>query len=100
MRTLRCHCLLATARFRCLRRAACGLVKHLLRPPPPALGHPGNGKPPLSLLVITGVDAKDLAEGEIMLGSLDDPDLIAGAHLTLDDYAQVRPGAHRLAEAA
>src|SRR5262247_3319901 len=100
MKTLRCHCHLATARFRCICGAAFGLLKQLSRPPLPALGHPGNGQQPLGLLAITGVDAKYLADGESMSGSLDDPDLISGAHLTLDDYAQVSPGAHRLAEAA
>ncbi|HJY88214.1 MAG TPA: hypothetical protein VKE24_15380, partial [Candidatus Acidoferrales bacterium] len=35
-----------------------------------------------------------------MIGSLDYPDLISGAHITLDDYSQVSPGPQRLGEAA
>ena len=50
-----------------------------IRPPPPALGHPGNRKQPLGFIAITGVDAKYISDGEIMIGSLDDPDLISGA---------------------
>src|SRR5215831_17266862 len=100
MRKLRCHCHLATSRFLCIRGAAFGLLKQLIRPPPPALGHPGNGKQSLGLIAITGVDAKYLSNGEIMSGSLDYPHLISGTHLTLDDYAQVSPGSQRLGEAA
>src|SRR5262245_57476557 len=100
MRKLRCHCHLATSRFRGIRGAVFSLLKRLIRPPPPALGHPGNGKQPLGLIAITGVDAKYLSDGEIMIGSLDYPNLISGAHLTLDDYSQVSPGSQRLGETA
>jgi hypothetical protein len=44
------------------------------------------------LLAITGVDAKDVSDGETMVGPLDDLDLIPGPHLTLDDDSQVGPG--------
>jgi len=100
MRKLRCHCHLATSRFGRIRGAAFGLLKQIIRPPLPALGHPGNRKHPLSLIAITGVDAKYIADGEIMIGSLDYPDLISSAYITLDDYSQVRPGSQRLGEAA
>lgn len=35
-----------------------------------------------------------------MIGYLDDPDLISGADIALDDYSQVSPGPQRLGEAA
>jgi hypothetical protein len=97
---LRCRCHLATSRFGHIREAAFGLLKQIICPPPPALGHPGNRKQPLGLSAITGVDAKYISDGEIMIGSLDYPDLISGAHITLDDYSQVSPGSQRLGEAA
>ena len=36
-------------------------------------------------MAITGVNAKYVSDGEVMIGSLDDPDLIPGSHITLDD---------------
>src|SRR5215813_70942 len=45
------------------------------------------------------VDAKYISDGEIMIGSLDYPDLISGAHIALDDYSQVSPRSQRLCEA-
>jgi hypothetical protein len=35
-------------------------------------------------MAITGVDAKDISNGEIMTGSLDYPDLIPGPNVPLD----------------
>jgi hypothetical protein len=35
--------------------------------------------------VIVVVDAKYIPDGEIMIGFLDNPDLISRAHITLDD---------------
>src|SRR5262245_11302 len=35
-----------------------------------------------------------------MIRSLNDPDLISGTHIPLDDYSQVRPGSQGLSEAA
>src|SRR5215510_1489413 len=97
---LRCRCCLAASRLGCLRGAAFALLKQIRGPPPPALGHPGNRQQPLGLSVITSVDAKHSSDGESMIGSLDYPNLISGAHLTLDDYSQVCPGSQRLGEAA
>src|SRR5205823_4649780 len=51
-------------------------------------------------IAITGVDAKYISDGEIMIGSLDYPDLISGTHITLDDYSEVRPRSQRLGETA
>jgi hypothetical protein len=87
MRKLRSHCYLATSRFRRIRGAAFGLLKYLIRPPLPALGQLGNGQQSLGLIALMGVDAKYLSNGEFMLGSLDDSDLISGTHIPLDDYA-------------
>jgi hypothetical protein len=70
-----------------------------MRPPPPALGHPRNREQPLGLIAVMGVDAKYIPDSEIMIGCLDYPDLISGAHITLDDYSQVSPGSQRLGEA-
>jgi hypothetical protein len=47
-----------------------------------------------------GVDAKCIPDAEIVIGSLDYPDLVSGAHITLDDYSQVSPGSQRLGKAA
>jgi hypothetical protein len=36
-------------------------------------------------MAIPGVDAKYISNGEIMIGSLDHPDLISGPYIALDD---------------
>jgi hypothetical protein len=54
----------------------------------------------LDLSAITGVDAKYVSDGEIMIGSLDHPDLIPGPHITFDDQSEVSPWSQRLGEAA
>src|SRR5512143_1433932 len=51
-------------------------------------------------MAITGVDAKDVANGEIGIGLLDDPDFVVGADITLVDDTQVGAGAHGFGEAA
>src|SRR5262249_54620159 len=51
-------------------------------------------------MAITGVDAKYVSDGEIMIGSLDYPDLISGLHITLDDHSEVRPWAQGLGKVA
>jgi hypothetical protein len=51
-------------------------------------------------MAITGVDAKDISNGEIMIGPLDYPDLIPGPHISLDNYSQVSPGPQCIGEAA
>ncbi len=50
-------------------------------------------------MVIMGIDAKYVPDAEIVIRSLDYPDLVAGADITLDDYPQVSPGSQRLREA-
>jgi hypothetical protein len=75
-------------------------LKQIGRPLPPALGHPGDHKQSFDFIAITGVDAKHISDGEIMVGSLDYSDLISGPHITLDDYSEVSPGSQRLGEAA
>jgi len=51
-------------------------------------------------MAITGVDAEYMSNGEIMIGSLDYPDLVSGPHIALDDYSEVRPRSRRLGESA
>src|SRR5262245_17275307 len=51
-------------------------------------------------MAITGVDAKYISNGEIMSGFVDDPDLISGPHIPLDDDSQEGPGPQRRGEAA
>jgi hypothetical protein len=51
-------------------------------------------------MAITGVDAKHISDGKIMIWSFDYPDLISSPHVTLDDYSQVSSGSQRLGEAA
>jgi hypothetical protein len=60
-------------------------LKKITRPAPPALGHSGNRQQPIGFTAITGVDAEYMSNGEIVMGSLDYPDLISGTHITLDD---------------
>src|SRR5262249_3964424 len=93
-------CRLTTSWFDGIRGPGPGLLQPVVRPPPPALGHSGNRKQPIDFLVITGVDAKYVPNGETMIGPLDDPDLISGPHIALDDNSQIRPGPQRLGEAA
>jgi hypothetical protein len=50
--------------------------------------------------VITGVDAEHVPDGEAVVGPLDDPDLVPGPHVPLDDDAQVSPGPQGLGEPA
>jgi|SRR5262245_2471932 len=91
---------LATSRFARVQRTAFRPLQNIIRPAPPTLGHSGNRKQPVDLMAITGVDAKYMSNGEIMIGSLDHPDLISGPHIALDDDSQVSPGPQRLDEAA
>src|SRR5262249_48163679 len=91
---------LTTSWSGCRRGAILGLLKQLVRPPPPALGHSGNRKQPVGFVAIACVDAKHIANGEIVIGSLGDADRIAGPHVTFDYDSQVSPGPQRLGEAA
>jgi hypothetical protein len=68
----------------------------LFRPPSPALGHPRDREEAPDLLPIEGVDAENIADGELVIGALEDPNLIARADIALDDDAQIGPGAQGL----
>src|SRR6266496_403144 len=70
------------------------------RPPLPAVRHPGDREQPGGLMPVMCVDAKDIPDGETLIGFLDNPNLIAGADVTLGDDSQVGAGAHRLGEPA
>src|SRR5262249_9446557 len=77
-----------------------GLLKPIGRPPPPALGHLRHRQQPLDFTAIAGVDAKDIPDGEIVVGSLDDPNRISSSHVALGDDSQVSPRSQRLREVA
>jgi hypothetical protein len=76
---------LAATRFARIQGTAFCPLKKITRPAPPALGHLGNRKQPIGLMAITGIDAEHMSDGEIMIGSLDYPDLISGTHISLDN---------------
>jgi hypothetical protein len=60
----------------------------------------GNHEQPVGFVVITYVDTKHIANGEIVIGSLGDANLITGSHFTLDDDSQVSTRPQCLCEAA
>src|SRR6266851_8005532 len=60
-------------------------LKQAFRPSPPALGQLGNRKQPLDLIAIAQVDAKYIADGDVVIGPLDNSDPILGADIALDD---------------
>src|SRR5262245_40858839 len=91
---------LATSRFGWIRRTSLACLEQIGRPSPPARRHPGNRKQPLDFMAIARVDAKYVADGEIMIGFLDQADLISGRDIALDDDSEISPGAQRLGEAA
>src|SRR5262249_21474484 len=74
--------------------------RQVLRPSFPAPGHLRNRKQPRNFMAIARIDAKDIPDGEVMIGLLEDPDLVSGAHFALDDDPEVGTGSHRLAETA
>ena len=51
------------------------------------------------LLPIEGVDAENIADGEFVIGALKDLNLVACAHIALDDDAQIGTGAQGLGRA-
>jgi hypothetical protein len=77
-----------------------GLLKKIVRPSPPALGHSGDREQTVDFVAIACVDAKHVSNGEIVIGSFGDADLISGPHFALDDDSQVSAGPQRLREAA
>jgi len=58
------------------------------------------GKRSADLLPIEGVDAENIPDGEVVIGALNDLNLIALADIALDNDAQIGPGAQGLGEAA
>src|SRR5262249_51798989 len=66
----------------------------------PTLGHSRDREEAPDLLPIEGVDAEDVADGEIVVGALDDLNLIARPHVALDKDAQQGTGAQGLSETA
>src|SRR5262245_15130773 len=59
-----------------LRSAALGFLQVSFRPPSPALGHPGDREEAPDLLPVEGVDAEDVADGEVVVGALSDLNLV------------------------
>src|SRR5262249_57133688 len=76
---------LATARVGGLGGLDFALLKPISRPPLPALGHSRDRKQPRDFLAITGVDAKDVPDGETVIWPIEHPDLITRPDTSLDD---------------
>jgi NAD(P)-dependent dehydrogenase (short-subunit alcohol dehydrogenase family) len=53
----------------------------LFRPPSPALGHHRDREEAPDLLPVEGVDAENIADGESVIGALNDPNRIARADI-------------------
>jgi hypothetical protein len=83
-----------------IRGTLLSLLKQIAHPFPPARGHPGNLKQSPDFIAVTSVDAKHISDGEIMIRSLDYPNLIPGPDITLDDYSEVSPRSQRVGETA
>src|SRR5215831_182119 len=65
------------------------LLQPVVCPPLPAFGHSRHRKQPVDFMAITGVDAKYVANGQIVIGFVDDPDLISGPNIALGDDSQI-----------
>jgi hypothetical protein len=74
-----------------IRGTILSLLKQIARPFLPARGHPGNFKQSPEFIAVTSVDPKHVSDGEIVIRSLDYPNLIPGPDITLDDYSEVSP---------
>src|SRR6266478_2876740 len=72
----------------------------MLCPSSPTLGQLRNRKQPRHLITIARIDAKDISDGEVVIGLLHDPDLVSAPHIALDDDSEIAAGSQRLAEAA
>src|SRR4051794_4375589 len=72
----------------------------VLCPSSPTLGQLRNCEQPRHLIPIVRVDTKDIPDGDVMIRLPQDPDLVSGAHLSLDDDPEIGTGSQRLAEAA
>jgi hypothetical protein len=60
-------------------------LNQVLRPTPPALGQLWNRQQTRYLVAIARIDAKDISDGEVVVGPPHDPDLVSGADIALDD---------------
>src|SRR5438132_178939 len=76
------------------------LVNQVLHPTPPAVGELRNRKQPRHLMAIARVDAKDIADADVVIRLFDNRNRVSRAHVTLDDDSQVGSGPHSLAEPA
>src|SRR5262249_12810319 len=74
----------ATSRFSPIGGGTLGLLKRSNRPSSPAFGHLRNRKQPFDFSTITVVDAKYISDGEIMIGSSHNRNVISSPHVTLD----------------
>src|SRR5712664_447171 len=72
----------------------------VLRPSSPTLGQLRNRKQPRNLIAIVRVDAEDIPDAEVVIRLPQDPDLVSGAQVALDDDPEIGTGSQRLAEAS
>src|SRR5262249_43155889 len=91
---------LATPRSGRLLGLTFALMKPINCPPLPALGHSRNRKQPRDFIAIAGVYAKHVSNGENMIWSLDDINLVSGSHIPLRDESEEGSRPQRLGEAA
>jgi hypothetical protein len=89
-----------TSWFGRVRGTIPSLLKQIACPFLPARGHSGNLKQSPESIAVTSVDAKHISDGEIVIRFLDDPNLIPGPDITLDDYSEVSPRSQSVAETA
>jgi hypothetical protein len=75
-------------------------LKQIVRPFLPARGHLGNLKQSPEFIAVPGVDAKHISDGEVVIRSLDDPNLIPGPDITLNDDSEVSPRSQSVGETA
>src|SRR5262245_3866796 len=74
--------------------------RQMLCPSSPTLRQLRDSKQARHLMAIMRVDAEDISDGEVMIGLLDDPDLVSRAHIALEDDSEIGTRPHRLGEAA
>src|SRR5215469_16364501 len=74
--------------------------RQMLCPASPTLGQLRNCQQPGHLIAIARIDAKDISDGEVVVRLLQEPDLVSGAHVALDDDSEIGAGSQRFGEAA
>src|SRR5204863_8846311 len=60
----------------------------MLCPSSPALGQLRNRKQPRRVITIARVDAKDILDGDVVIGLLQNPDRVSGTHIALGDDSE------------